>query len=264
MSDQYGDLNIINGRILNLLVEEAVSLPTFDADHSSRLISVGNVLYFNNGTTYATIQIANGSSQPIVDTIGAELFNIDLSFNPVPANALNNVSGLISTDSIFTMITQLDAAISAMAVDDINDIGNVAITSGVAGQVLVLDGTNIVNYNVTDLIQNFAEINFSDLEDFLLDHEYQNNDILAYSSSAQKIVNKKFYYTHDSVITSASHVVTHNLGQRYCMVQLIDKNTNQAITTGYTINYVNSNRLTVTLGSAKLIRAIVLGISDTV
>lgn len=262
MSKQYGDLEMVNGRILNLRVESLAELPDFDADDNGRLVFVDDTLYVNNGVEYMVIQYSSNSSTPLLDSLG-DWFNEDLSFNPVPFNdELGNVSGLSSTDSLFDVIAQLDAAITANAASALSENDDVAFEDLEAGDVMAYDGTKFVNYTATDLFRNFADVRFQDLSDFSKISAYVEKDMVIYSEAAGKFVNKKWYYVHDSIINSKTHVITHNLGQRYCMVNVIDKNTNLAISPNtYTVAYHNTNRLVVTLLTAASIVANVIGVT---
>lgn len=73
-------------------------------------------------------------------------------------------------------------------------------------------------------------------------------------------INKgKFYHLHDGSTAATSHVVTHNIGQKYCNVTVVDASDGVVIPESITFN--NANQLTVTFNSSIACKIVVMGIA---
>ena len=103
-----GNLELINGYILGLHIEEVDELD-LDVVDSSRLISFNGSLYFNDGESFKPLLFDNAyESNALIISLGTNWINENLTFNPVPFNELQNVDGLDSSSSLFDVISQLD------------------------------------------------------------------------------------------------------------------------------------------------------------
>ena len=71
-------------------------------------------------------------------------------------------------------------------------------------------------------------------------------------------VNKKFYYLYEQSTELISHSVTHNLNQKYCMVQVID--TSDEVIIPQSITFVSANNLVVTFSVAIGCKIVVTGV----
>ena len=102
----YGDIELVNGSVLGLHVEEVESLSISEID-DNRLLSFEGKLYFNNGVGYKLLQFSDTDNEsPLITTLGPWINN-DLSFDPTPFNVLANISDLTSDNSLLDVISQL-------------------------------------------------------------------------------------------------------------------------------------------------------------
>lgn len=82
---------------------------------------------------------------------------------------------------------------------------------------------------------------------------------LVYSATSSKFVNEKFYHLYSAGSASTSHVVTHNIGQKYCNVTIVDATDEVVIP--QSITFDTNNQLTVTFTSAIVCKIIVMGVN---
>ena len=79
---------------------------------------------------------------------------------------------------------------------------------------------------------------------------------LVYNGSA--FVNRAIYFLYDGA-SATSHVVTHNLGQRFPNVTVIDADTNEQIIP-QSVVFDSNNQLTVTLNTALALKVVCMGV----
>jgi hypothetical protein len=79
---------------------------------------------------------------------------------------------------------------------------------------------------------------------------------LVYNGSA--FVNRAIYFMYDGA-SATSHVVSHNLGQRYVNVTVIDAATNEQIIP-QSVTFDSANQLTVTLNTALALKVVCMGV----
>lgn len=256
MSKVYGNLELVGGRYLNLRVEQLDDVPTFDSEDVGRLVYVDGELLLNNGTTYAALQEASASSNPVLASLG-DWFNADLSFNPVPFNdEMDNVEGLSSTDSLFDVLLQLDAAITDNKLSGLDDIDNVTFTNLEAGDVIVFNGVDFANSSITALINSYAELTTANISDFNIT-DPQKNHGLFWSFTEEKFVNRRWFHQYITPAASSIHLVEHDLGQTYCAVTVINFATGRTLDpSSYYIIFSGPTQLTVVTND--LIRCVVV------
>ena len=83
-------------------------------------------------------------------------------------------------------------------------------------------------------------------------------DILVNNGSGQ-FVNKKAYFLYTSGAAATSHTVTHNLGQKYCVVTVVDASDEVVIP--QSITFDSTSGLTVTFNTAIDCKVVVMGIA---
>lgn len=259
----YSDIELINGSILNLKVEQ---LDTLDLDvvDANRLVVYNGALYFNNGVGYYPLMFENAFSEnTLVVSLGENWLNENQSFNPVPFNDLDNVSGLIATDSLFNVIEQLDAAISAIEINSIFDVSDVTQSAPLAeGQILIYGVDSFFNLELQSAFDSYVSYNITNASDFYIDTVLSELDIVTWDDTLNKFTNTKSYYTYSSNILQTSYTVSHNLGKQYCVVEVIDKTTNLKIPSDqYTVEYFTENILEVNLNVAAIAHIIVFSLS---
>ncbi len=251
----FGDIELINGKIINLKVDPVTVLPDFTTDDESRFVYnlTDKTVYYNNGAEWAPLQVASFTSQPLVQSLAGSNWpdpdlwiNADYSFNPTPFNNLANISGLTSTDSVFNVIEQLDNALTVFSDIDLNDINQISVSSLEAGQILYFDGVNFVNVKFSDIPDFSLNISLNSLSDVAVSGVPTDNQALFFDSSADKFVNKQWTFRYEQLSPQTVHVVNHNLTQQYCFVSVINPLTFTSITPT-SIVYDNGNQLTVNL-----------------
>lgn len=262
MADIYGNLTLFgDARIINAKIEDG-SLPTFTVDDEGRLFVYNHELYFNDGSKWSTFQLSNNSSQPLIDTLGRNWINEDLSFNPTDFNALGNITGLTSNDTLFDVFVALDAAISNVSSLNFSDLGDVDFSSMVAGDIIFFNGTTFTNITLNDLASsqlNFSSQNLSDTDI----EDYASGDVLVYSEIDAKLVNRKTFAEYTNLASNTTFVVPHDLGVRHCIVQVINAQTNVLITSDYGVTFDSVDQLTVTVSPAIPVKILVTAVNLT-
>ena len=258
-----GDIELIGGEVKNMKVEALSSDPAFVASDEGRIIynTSTREYKFNNGTDWVAFESdAVSASTTLRSTLGTEWVNTDLSFIPTALNNLDNLSGLSSNDSLFDVITQLDAAItSSLTVTKLQGI-DLNFTGGVSVRnIIYFDGNDFIPGTINDL--DTVQVSVDDLTDTALTSP-ANNEILTYSGSDW--VNKKFVMEYNDLtgLTSTFNV-NHNLGKQYVGLTIIDRSTNPGkkvpdsdVTS---VTYTDENNLIVVLNSNRPVTIIVTG-----
>jgi hypothetical protein len=257
----FGNIELINGEIINLKVEEVSELDTNDTTKPNHLIAYDGNLYFNNGNGFRLIQLSDTSASPLLLTLGQEWINEDLTFNPNNFNDFSNVSDLTSENSLYDVLFQLDQAISNVTQNSIAQLNDVLISNLETGDILVSIDDMLTNIPLETAIKNYGNINIKDLQDYATTNTLINNDIVIWNSSNSKFTNKRSFYKTNNNSNTSSYVVSHNLNSLYCFVEVIDKLTNTKIpSSGYTVYYDNINTLAVNLESATVAEIIVFSL----
>ncbi len=262
MSDVYGDLKLFgDARIINAKIEHGI-IPEFTSDDLGRLLVNDSSLYFNDGNSWVTFQISNNSSQPLIDTLGRNWINEDLSFNPTPFNALDNISGLDADDTLFDVIAALDAAISSINSLDFSDLNDVHFGSLEDGDVIFYNGATFTNISLNDLASShltFSSMNLSDTDI----STYESGDMLVYSTTDEKLVNRKTYAEYTNLASNTTFIVSHNLGVKHCLVQVINAETHTLVTANYGVTFDTINQLTVTVSPAIPVKILLTAVKLT-
>jgi len=258
----YGNIELISGKIINLVIDEVETLDITDTSTPNKIIVNNNKLYFNDGISgYRLLQFSeNEYNSPVITSLGP-WFNEDLSFNPTEFNNLDNVSDLTSNDSLFTVIQQLDEAISNVTQSNVSDLNDVMINSVADGDILLSVSNTFVNIPISQAILNFGDVRIYNAQDFEESTTIQHNDILSWNSTSLKFNNKKCFYRYSSSYSQSSYIVTHSLGIQYCMVECINKSSNQKIkSSDYDVVYNNSNYLTITFNTDVIAEIVVFSL----
>lgn len=248
MSLVFGDLELFGtARIINLKVESA-TLPTFDENDYGRLIANGSALFFNDGEKWSTFQFSNNSSEPLIDTLGRNWINEDFSFNPTAFNALDNISGLTSNDTLFDVISSLDAAISNIDGLSVEDLSDVNFSNIQIGDLFFYNGSGFSNIDLNALADAKLNLTTEKLKDIDISNDgYASGQTLVYSTADEKLLNQQFYAEYTNTAVNDTFVVTHNLGIKHCIVQIVNMQTHELVTSSYGVTFDNINQLTVTL-----------------
>jgi hypothetical protein len=82
---------------------------------------------------------------------------------------------------------------------------------------------------------------------------------LVYSTGGSQFVNRSTYYLYTSGGANTTHTVTHNLGQKYCNVTVVDSSDEVVIP--QSITFDSATQLTVTFTSAINCKVVVMGVN---
>jgi hypothetical protein len=255
---QYlGDIELINGKIINLKVDPQTGLPEFESSEESRLVYnlVDKQLYYNDGNEWRPLQVASQDAQPLIATLGDNWINPDYSFNPTPFNALQFISGLTSTDSLFTVIQKIDDALVDISSIQINDIEGFDVENPQAGDIIYFDGVHFVNVPLSEIPDFAFNIALGSLSDVDIQTVPTLNQTIFFNSETNKFQNAPWSYRYEQNTPQLTHVVNHNLNNVACQVTLIDigVSPNVAIPASQisSIQYNNNTQLTVNLNTPK-------------
>lgn len=261
----FGDIELIGGVIKNMVGENFSSDPTFSASEAGRIIynTTSNEYKFNNGTEWVVFETdIVSSSVTLRATLGTNWVNPDFSFNPAPFNALDNISGLTGTESLFDVIFQLDNGItSALTVTKLQGV-DIDFSGGLsAGDIIFFNGEDFIAGTLDNLV--VQSITLDDLTDVTLT-TLEDNEITIFQNS--EWVNKAFFFQFEDLSNLSSvFVVNHNLNTQFCDVTIVDMSTatpsriDPSLITS--IEYDDANKLTVTLTGNKPVTIVVVGVA---
>lgn len=264
----YGDIELIEGEIVNLFGERLSADPAFDAAEEGRIIYNGTEgsYKYNNGAAWVTFEVSLTSSTQLVETLGDNWINPDLSFNPTDFNALDNVDGLDANDTLFVALVAFDAAIT--------DAKTVTTLQGVpldfeagdltALNIIMYDGNNFIPATVNDL--DAIELNFSDLQDTLIT-DPGNDEFSVFTNG--NWVNKPIFFKYEELSATLNvFTVNHSLGEQFCLVSVVDMSftTPRLVDPALisSIEYNTANTLTVTLTIDKPVTIMVASVEFAV
>lgn len=268
MSKVYGNVELIGGgAVINLAAESVASDPAFDADDEGLIVynTTEKTYKYNNGASWVAFEVSLTSSTQLVDTLGNNWINPDFSFDPTDFNALDNIGGLTSDDSLFDVLVAFDAAIT--------DAKNVETLQGVpldfdsgdlsANNIVYFDGTNFVSGTVNDL--DLVQLTVAQLQDTSIS-DPENEEILVYSGGGW--THKPIFFRYQELSSTLStFTVNHSLGEQFCHVTVIDMSfaTPRTIDPSEisSIEYNSVNTLTVNLTGNKPVTIVVSTIERT-
>jgi hypothetical protein len=191
----------------------------------------------------ATLTVNGDAVQGIVTDVGAGSISITAS------DASVSQKGVASFDTNHFSVTA--GAVSLAA--SLDDLTNVSTADAAAtGTLLTKSATDWVPVSRADL---FAGESIDALSDVTLSAPAAGQT-LVYDGSA--FVNRAVYFLYDGSTAAATHTVTHNLGQKYCNVTVVDSTDNVVIPES--IVFGTANQLTVTFNTSIACKVIVMGV----
>lgn len=134
----------------------------------------------------------------------------------------------------------------------VDSLSNVNTTGKATNDLLAWDGTNWVDRAPSVVAGN---INLDDLSDVTITSG-SNGQALVFNGTTW--VNKSVMYIHTG--TGTSFTVTHNLGQKYCNVTVVDTSTDEVIIPD-SIVFNTANQLTVTVNASISVKIVVMGVA---
>jgi hypothetical protein len=252
---RIGGVKLERGKIVELKIDSVPSPPVFDANEEGAFtFSLSDrVLRFNDGEKLVGLNTTVSEDPNLKASLGSNWLNDDLSFNPVPFNALPGISGLSSNDSLFDVIDQITTLIDNVSTISLSDIvvpGNPPEMSVVA----YLSGDLIMVQIDQALEGSTFSLTFDNLRGFDITDTTEGNMVLF--NDSDELVSKKTHYTYENLTESDAHLVTHNLGILHCGVFCIDPSTNTMLTP-QSVTFTTTNQLVINLTEAKPLKAFI-------
>lgn len=254
----YSDIELQNSKITGLRLEPLDADPTFDVNDLGRIYfnQTTGIIKLNNGTAYIDVTIPSNFND-LITTLGNNWINSTYSFNPVPFNQFKNVNSLTENDSLYSVLAQLDTAISQISKSKLLDLSDVAVTQTVnAGDICYYTGDFFSFASIDSVIENYGHIEFVKLNDVDTTALAQNS-IFLYDSVSSSLKAASLFYEDDDLQITTSHSITHNLGVKYCSVTLIDKSNDQLITDA-TVTFTDIGQIDITLANAAPIHYVLI------
>lgn len=139
------------------------------------------------------------------------------------------------------------------SLDDLSNVAGADLATG--GEVLRHDGSSWTAVETADLA---ADIKIDDLGDVTLTSTGAGQ-VLVHNGGlgGGEWVNKKIYHLHNQAAAAISWNVTHNIGQQYCNVTVVDSTDEVVIP--QSITFDSANALTVTFNTAIAGKVVVMG-----
>jgi hypothetical protein len=253
------NIELVNASIINMRPELVEDLPAFDAADAGIIIYKDGLMYYNNGVTWVTIQVAVDTASPLITTLGTNWINNDFTFNPTDFNALVNVSGLDSNSTLFDVIAQLDAAIPVLGEISLADLSDVEVDTPAPGYILFFNGSDYVIGDINTLPDNTLQVSMVSLSD-VQTSGLADNDGLFYDLDSETFINRKWWYKFTNMTYATNHLVTHNLNTRTCQVTVIDAETFATITPT-SVTFTDVNTASVIIPTARPVYITVVGLT---
>lgn len=246
---KVGGVELKGGKITDLVIESIPTPPVFSSNNSGQFtfsLSDG-VLRFNNGLGLVALNTSVSENPNLIESLGSNWLNSDLSFNPAPFNVLDGISGLTTNDSLFQVIKQLSERI-----EDNTTVETAQLVAPPGTQdlfVLTHLAGDLIFLNIETLLRaSSIDLDFDNLNGFNITSTKQGNMLVF--DSVGDLVSRDVSYTYQSFTANDSHVVNHNLGQRYVSVFCINPSTNKAVQP-LEVEYITSNQLLIRLNSSQ-------------
>lgn len=248
-------LDIEDGKVFDLALQPVPTPPSFSADERGTFFfSLSDkILRFNDGEKLVPLNTTISENPNLKSSLGANWLNADLSFNPSPFNALPGISGLASTDSLFTVIDQLADLISNLSTFTLSDIEvdepypDMTVVAHLSGDLILVSIEQVLEGSIISL--TFDNLEGFNISDTTLGHMIVFND-------EDELVSQKVNHKYTNFTSSATHLITHNLGKKHCSVFCINPATDEMIVPTK-IKFESTTQLIVTLPSALPLVAIV-------
>ena len=236
-----------------------------------------------------TLAVIGSSAQGIITSVTGQTFTVSAD------DATTASKGVASFSAYSFVVTAGDVAIKTAGVtnaqlanstvtltgttgSDAFALGeSVAIVGGASGEVSTAVAANQVAITVRDATASLKGVASFDAADFLVTAGAVTavaknldslTDVVVTTAGAgdtlvnngTSFVNRKTYFLYESSGSSTSHVVAHNLGQKYCNVTVVDSTDEVVIPQSITFN--SATGLTVTFSSAINCKVVVMGVNS--
>lgn len=225
---------VTNTQLVNSVVTLAADAGTADD------VALGETMTLSGGNTHSDV------ASVVKTTVGANsvTFAVREATASLPGVAsfdgahFSVAAGAVSLAASMADLTNVDAAVDTAAADDL----------------LTYDGAK---WNVASRAAVIGSVSIDALNDVTLTNPAQG-EILVRNGSGQ-FVNKPIFHMHDQGTAATTWSVSHNLGQKYANVTIVDDTDEVVLPQSVTFN--DANTLTVTFNSAVAGKVIVTALA---
>lgn len=232
-----GVVTIKSGGVDN--AQLANSTVTFAGNTGSDAVALGETFTFKDGGSHST------AGRLVDTTVGTN--DVTIKVREATASLL----GVASFDAAHFSVTAGAVSLAA-SLDDLNNVSSAdAATTGdlltkTAGDWQPVSRTTLMGSVVLDDIGDVAAGTAAD------------GEVLVRNGSSQW-VNQKVYHLETVTSAATTWTVTHNIGQKYCSVTIVDASDEVVIP--QSITFDDANQLTVTFNTAIAGKVVVMGIA---
>lgn len=255
---KVGGVILERGKIVNMVLDSTLNPPSFDAANAGEFSfsTSDRVLRFNDGEGLIALNTTISEDPNLKASLGSNWLNEDLSFNPVPFNALPGISGLDGNSSLFDVIDQMSALIEDTSTITIDEIDVSAVVTPDMSVLAYNSGSLIFVEIETVLEGSQISLTYDNLQGFDIGvNDTILGNMLAFNSVGD-LVSRDVSYTYTNYSTSFTHKITHNMGVKYCAVFCIDPTTNFMVTPT-SVEFKSDSELWVTLPEKTGLKALV-------
>ena len=269
------------GVLNSMLLHSSMGL---NADSGSGTLNLGDTMYIVGTSTQGigvTVASAGATSTYTVTAADAAyaqkgVASFDTNDFTVTAGAVSiKTAGVDNAQLAHSVIsyvgdagTPVDVALGSTL--NIKGEASTAVTTSITGNtvsVAVADATSTVkglaSFNTTDFSVATGAVslvakNISSLTDVAVTSAAAGQTLVYVAGTTNKFVNRQTYFLYTGG-SSTTHTVTHNLGQQYCNVTVVDATDEVVIP--QSITFSGANSLVVTFTSAIACKVIVMGVN---
>lgn len=225
---------VTNEQLVNSMVTLAADAGTADD------VVLGETMTFSGGDTHTD------TAHVVKTTVGANSVTFEVR------EATASLAGVASFDGSHFSVTAGAVSLAASMADLTNV--DAAVDTAAADDMLTYDGAK---WNVASRAAVVGSVSIDALNDVTLTNPVQGEVLVR--DGAGQFVNKPIFYMHDQSTASTTWTVTHNLGQKYANVTIVDDTDEVVLPQSVTFN--TANQLTVTFNSAVAGKVIVTGLA---
>lgn len=231
LSQTADGLKITANAVTNdMLVNEFVNL---SADSGTGSVDLGS-----------TITVSGTSTQGIDTSVSGSGITVTAK------DATSSQKGVASFDSAHFSVTTGAVSLDA-SLDDLNNVAGADAASTDDLLTKVADGWSVVSR-----ASMVASTSVGDHNDVALTSP-ADGEALVFDGS--NFVNQKVFHVHDAATAATTWTVTHNIGQKYCNIVIVDADDEVIIPES--IKFDSANQLTVTFNTAVAGKAVVAGVA---